>query len=527
MRTTSPATSRIARIGAALACAVGAATVVATESVNAVHPTAHALHCAMLTMDSHIDVSNNFVTDEVDPGKDGEAQLTLPKMDRGCLDAVFFVAAVGQNKRSAAHYQRAWDEAQKMIAGVHSMARSYPNRVAIARTADDVMRITAKGQHAAVLGLENGYAIGADLSRLPKLFDQGVRYITLTHVGHNAIADSSVPIEELGDAAEEHGGLSEFGRRVIAEMNRLGIIVDVSHTSKKTTLQAIAASRAPVIASHSAVRALADTPRNMDDEQLRLLARRGGVIQVVGYSNYIKLNSAEKNRAIAKVSEELGLAGAMAWAQAPNSTLVAYGHRLVELDRQWPRASVADYVDHIDYIAKQVGIDHVGIGSDFYAGGGAASGGLAGWMDVSEGVHVTEEFLRRGYGKQDIAKIWGGNLLRVMREAEQAAGSTASERTGAVGAVGLKYTTPENVTRLGVIDVGVQGFWQTIFACSVRDIRSVHFIARSDEKSRRFLDAVSACLPSVQLTRCRDVQEVLADLRSYHSHDVERPRSAA
>jgi len=382
---------------------------------------ARSIHCSVIAIDSHIDVPNNFTTAEVDPGTNGEAQLTLPKMDRGCLDAAFFVAAVGQNRRTAAEYQRVWNEMQKMIAGIHRMTQQYPQRIVIALNADDVERISGEGRHAALIGLENAYALGPDLRRLGTLFDLGVRYITLTHVGHNAFADSSVPIKELGDADEEHGGLSPLGRDLIREMNCLGMMVDVSHTSRKTTLQAIEASAAPVIASHSAARAVANSPRNMDDEQLRLLARRGGVVQVVGYSNYIKLNSAEKERAIAKVSEKLGLGGSMAWATASNETLVNYGHRLTELDKRWPRANVSDYVDHIDHIVKLAGIDHVGVGSDFYAGGGAASGGLAGWMDVGSNAHITEELLRRGYSTEDIRKIWGGNLLRVMRETEKVA----------------------------------------------------------------------------------------------------------
>lgn len=421
----SRALPSVARISALVACIAGGTAFGAAKPGDKETPRdARAIHCAALAIDSHIDVPNNFATAEVDPGADGEAQLTLPKMRRGCLDATFFTAAVGQDERSPVHYRHAWDEAQKMIAGVHRMTQQYHERIALARTADDVVRIAAEGRHAALIGLENGYAIGSDLRQLKTLFDLGVRYITLTHVGHNAIADSSVPIQELGDESEEHGGLSELGRMLIAEMNCLGIMVDVSHTSKKTTLQAIAISKAPVIASHSGIRAVADSPRNMDDELLRLLAQREGVIQIVGYSHYIKPNASDKELAIAKVAEELGLSGSMAWAKVPNSTLVEFGHRIVELDRQWPRASVVDYVNHIDYVVKLVGIDHVGIGSDFYAGGGAASGGLTGWMDVSEGAHVTEELLRRGYKEQDIAKIWGSNLLRVMRQTEKVASAT-------------------------------------------------------------------------------------------------------
>lgn len=375
----------------------------------------------MLTLDTHIDVPRDFDNGEVDLGKDGGAQISLPKMRRGCLDAVFFSAAVGQNARTPGHYRQAWDEATRMFAGVHEMIRRYPQQLALAGTADDVTRIASGGRHAVLLGLENGYALGEDPGRLRELYELGVRYVTLTHVGHNALADSSMPLRELGDANEEHGGLSDLGRRFIADMNCLGIMVDVSHTSKKTTLQAIAASRAPVVASHSGMRALADTPRNMDDEELRALAGSGGVVQIVAYSNYVRPDSPEKKRAIARVGEELGLDDAMAWARVPNATLVKYGDRLVELDRQWPRASVADYVDHVDHVVKLVGVDHVGVGSDFYAGGGAASGGLAGWMDVAENPHVTEELLRRGYSAEEIGRIWGGNLLRVMRATEEVA----------------------------------------------------------------------------------------------------------
>lgn len=381
------------------------------------------IHCAALTIDSHIDVPRNFATPEVDPGIDGTAQLTLPAMRRGCLDAAFFVAAVGQNERTPAGYRRAWDEALEMIAGIHRMSERYPERIALARSSDDVLRNAAEGRLSALIGIENGYPAGEDPGRVRELFELGVRYITLTHSGHNAIGDSSIPIRELGDRDAEHGGLSEFGRRLIAEMNCLGMMVDISHTARTTALQAIDASSAPVIASHSGVRAVEDTPRNLDDETLRRLAARGGVVQVAGYSAYVKRNPPEKDRAIADIARQMGVDGPFAWAQVPNATLVAYGDRLVELDRQWPRATVSDFVDHIDHIVGLVGMDHVGIGSDFYAGGGAASGGLTGWMNVAEGVHITEELLRRGYDEQAIAKIWGGNLLRVMREVETVARS--------------------------------------------------------------------------------------------------------
>ena len=419
---------RRSRYLVALAAGSAAASVSAATPVDPASPDPHTVHCSVIAIDSHIDVPRDFATPAIDPGKDGKPQLTLPAMQRGCLDAVFFSVAVGQNERSPAHYQRAWDEARDMIAGVHRMVEQYPQQITLALTAEDIERAAREGRHAALIGMENGYPLGEDLGRLREAFDLGVRYVTLTHVGHNAIADSSVPIRELGDADAEHGGLSKFGRTLIAEMNCLGIMVDISHTSKATTLQAIDASRAPVIASHSGVRAVADTPRNLDDEQLRQIAARGGVVQVAGYSSYVKPNSPEKDRAIAQIAKEMRLDGPFGWAQAANALLADFGDRLEELDSRWPRASVSDYVDHIDHIVAQVGIDHVGIGSDFYAGGGAASGGLAGWMNVSEGEHITGELLRRGYSEQDIAKVWGGNLLRVMRATEAVARDCPSSR---------------------------------------------------------------------------------------------------
>jgi membrane dipeptidase len=392
-------------------------------------PDAGQLHCSLLAIDSHIDVPREFASAGVDPGVDGKAQLTLPKMRRGCLDAAFFVAAAGQNARTPGGYQRAWEDTLAMIAGVHRMVARYPAEIALATSADEVVDIAGSGRLAALIGVENGYPLGEDLGRLRELHRLGVRYITLTHVGHNAIADSSVPIRELGDKDIEHGGLSAFGRRLVAEMNCLGIMVDVSHASRASTLQAIEASRAPVIASHSGARAVADSARNLDDAQLRALAARGGVVQVVGYSGYVKPNAPEKDRAIAGIAAEMGLDGPFAWAQVPNSTLAAFGERLAPLDARWPRASVADFVDHIDHVVAVAGIDHAGIGSDFYAGGGAASGGLAGWMDVSESPQITAELQRRGYDAAAIAKIWGGNLLRVMREAEAVARSCRRDAT--------------------------------------------------------------------------------------------------
>lgn len=380
------------------------------------------MHDRILTFDSHVDVPRVFATPELDPGIDGDAQVDLPKMLEGGLDAVFFAVAVGQQTRTDENYARAKADALAMIGAVRRMTDElYPDRIQLAYTAADVRKIHAQDKLVAAIGLENAFAIGRDLSSIEQFYDLGVRYMSLTHIGHNDVADSSNPNRALGDDDTEHDGISSFGRDVIAEMNRLGMIIDVSHVSKAAMLETLQHSRAPIIASHSSVRALADVPRNMDDEQLLALKNSGGVLQVVAYSHYIKLHSAEKTEAIRQLGESMGLATHTDWGEASNAKIASYGVRLIELDKRWPRANVKDFVDHIDYAVALMGIDHVGIGSDFYTGGGAPSGGLAGWMDATETPNVTLELIGRGYSEEDIAKIWGGNLLRVWAEVEQVA----------------------------------------------------------------------------------------------------------
>jgi membrane dipeptidase len=383
---------------------------------------ASSIHDRILTIDSHVDVPRIFATPELDPGMDGNAQVDLPKMVKGGMDAAFFVAAVGQQRRTAENYARATSDALAMISGVRRMTNeTYPDRIQLAYMSADVRRISSQGKLAAAIGIENAFAIGMDLSLIKRFHDLGVRYMSLTHIGHNDIADSSDPNRALGDDDTEHDGISSFGEDVIAEMNRLGMIIDVSHASKASMLDALSHSRAPVIASHSSVKSLVDVPRNLDDEQLLALKRTGGVIQVVAYSHYIKENPPEKADAIRRLAQSMGLAMHVDWAEASNARIAAYGTRLIELDQAWPRASVQNFVDHIDYAVELMGIDHVGIASDFYSGGGAPSGGLAGWMNAVETPQVTLELIRRGYCEEEIAKIWGGNLLRVWNEVEKVA----------------------------------------------------------------------------------------------------------
>jgi len=375
---------------------------------------AHAIHDRIITIDTHDDIEDDFAN-TVDP-LNADRQVTLEKMRAGGLDVAFFIAYVGQGERTPEGYAHAREAAETKFAAIHKMADDmYPDLIQIAYTPDDVQRIVGSGKLATVIGMENGYIIGKDLSLLKTYYDEGGRYLTLAHQGHNDISDSANPNERRGDAEEEWGGLSPFGEQVVAEMNRLGIMVDVSHISKKAALHAMRVSKAPVIASHSSTRALADVPRNMDDETLLALKENGGVMQTVALGSYVKVRP-EYNAAVQALREEMGIQGYGGMRDLTDEQRAEYRSRVAELDQQYPPANVSDFVDHIDHAVQLIGVDHVGISADFDGGGG-----IDGFRDASEAFNVTLELVRRGYSEEDIAKIWGGNLLRVWREVDQTA----------------------------------------------------------------------------------------------------------
>ena len=384
---------------------------------------ARRIHEAVLTVDSHVDIPFTFATEAADPGIRGEWQLDIPKMIEGGLDAAFFVVYVGQGQRNPAGYQLAHSQAMRKFEAIHRMLHMYPDRIQMAYSPGDFETIVASGKRVAAIGIENGWVIGQDLSLIGTYHALGARYITLAHNGHNDIADSANPSTAPGP---EHGGISPFGERVIAEMNRVGVMVDVSHLSRAAMLDAVRVSESPVIASHSSVRALRDVPRNLDDEQLRALAASGGVVQIVPVADFVK-SDAGREEAIAALRAELGMPRATLTPQGLEgmseagradyaAKSVEFEARVAPIDAQFPPVNVGDFVDHIDYAVRLVGIDHVGISSDFDGGGG-----LEGWNDASETFSVTLELVRRDYSEDDIRKLWGANLLRVWREAERVA----------------------------------------------------------------------------------------------------------
>ncbi len=374
------------------------------------------IHDSILTIDTHVNIPLNFATEEVNPGVRGDQKVDLPKMKEGGMDAVFFVAYTGQTKRTPENYAKAKEDVGTKIDAIHRMAdEMYPDQIEMAYTPDDVERIHAAGKLVALIGIENGYAIGKDLNLIEKYYDRGARYMTLTHGGHNDIADSSSAREQLGDAETEHNGVSEFGKEVIREMNRLGMLVDASHVSKKSMLDATKLSKAPIILSHSSLKALSDVNRNIDDEQLLALKENGGVIHMCALDSFVK-SPPEKVKAQEAMMKEFGIRSYRDYQTLPEDKLKEVQARRAELDKKWPPANLQDYANHIDHAVKIIGVDHVGIGTDFDGGGG-----ISGFNDASEAFNVTLELVRRGYTEEEIGKIWGGNLLRVWREADRVA----------------------------------------------------------------------------------------------------------
>jgi membrane dipeptidase len=398
---------------------------------------AKAIHEKAITIDTHVDIGGaDYATEKLDPGLPTNRKCDLPKMKAGGLDGVFLAAFVSQRPDlTATGFKAAYDQAISGLDAVNRLAKMHPELCEFGRSPADVERIVKTGKRVILTGVENGYPMGDDLANLKAFYDRGARYMTLVHSSHNQLADSSTPRGE-----PMHNGLSELGKRVVVEMNRLGMMVDLSHASAKSFWDAIAASKAPVIESHSGCKALSPSDRNLDDDQLKALTKNGGVIQIVALASYLKAEPPERTAAIQALRTELGMGGRGAGrgaggqggqARGGNQPALtpeqqaeaakrqaAYQERMKGIDAKYPfqPATLKDFVDHIDYAVKVAGIDHVGIGTDFDGGGG-----IPGFNDHSEAFNVTVELVRRGYTEQQIVKIWGGNLLRVWREVERAA----------------------------------------------------------------------------------------------------------
>ena len=383
---------------------------------------AKGIHERAITLDTHVDIRSNLATPENDPGVDSDKQCNLPKMENGGLDGVFLAVFVGpRGELNEEGYKRAYESAMGKFEAIHRMTKQmYPDRCDFATSAEDVERIVKTGKRVILTGIENGYPVGEDLSLVKKYYDLGARYITLCHGGHNQICDSSGPDEPL------HNGISEFGKKVVAEMNRLGIMCDVSHISDKSYWDLIDISKAPIIASHSACWDVNESGRNLKDEQLRALTKNGGVIQMIPMKGYIKNQPPEYREESNKLREQYGIPGRRemrGMSEEQRKAILPKVEKFQEeIEAKYPSAKLKEYIDHLDHAVKVAGIDHVGIGTDF--GGG---GGLEGFNSHAECLNVTIELVRRGYSEEDITKIWGGNLLRVMRDVAKVAAELQKE----------------------------------------------------------------------------------------------------
>lgn len=372
------------------------------------------IHKNVITVDTHVDIPLTYMTSEMDPGTATDAQVDLGKMEVGGLDAAFFIVYTPQTKIADAKYAEARKIAETRISAIEKLTAKYSERIEFAHSADEVRRIHKSGKRVALIGMENAFPLGPSVDDVPIWAERGVRYMGITHMGHNQFGDSSNPKVQWGEEDVMFGGLTPLGEDLVKAMNKAGIMVDVSHAAKSTMMQAIAISKVPVIASHSGIMEVSKSARNLDDEQLRALAKNGGVVQVVALGSYVKGLSPEQEAYKTNVRKEMGLETDKALYTMVDATKEKYMERIEGMYKISARASVEDYVDHIDHAVKIAGIDHVGIASDFDGGGG-----IVGWQNASETMNITIELAKRGYSETDIEKIWGGNLLRVL-EAVQA-----------------------------------------------------------------------------------------------------------
>jgi len=404
----------------------------AAEKEQSVEEQARVIHEKVIVLDTHHDFRLSNFTEQRNYTMRLNTRVNLPKMTEGGMDVSWLVVYTGQGPLTEQGYADAYDKAIANFNAIDRLTQVYaPEKIELATSSEQVRQVLAKGKKVAMIGIENGYPVGTDISRVEEFAKRGARYMSLAHEGHNQLSDSNT-----GEAEQSwlHAGVSEMGKDVIHEMNKWGIMIDISHPSRAANLQTIALSKAPVIASHSSARAVYDHSRNLSDEELLALRDSGGVAQVAAFRGYVNGAKAKAFRGLKEdiyqqVAKELGitlvdrdagkmLTGAKRDQAVADWLTVAETSRSVieQAGQNIDQVNVADFIDHIDYIVGLIGIDHVGISSDFDGGGG-----VQGWVDASETFNVTLELVKRGYSEQDIAKLWGENLLRVLDEVQAVA----------------------------------------------------------------------------------------------------------
>lgn len=376
------------------------------------------LHQEILTLDAHVDFPLSAL-DSQNLATETSLAFDLPKMEAGEIDGAFFVLYTPQAETDAAGYAAAQEVAQTRLQIIQRLTAGHPERIARAVCRHDVDDIAASGRKVALIGMENAYPLGDAIDQVAYWAGQGVRYLGLTHWGHNQFGDSSNPNFQY-DRGPRHGGLSPSGRDLVRALNDHGILIDVSHAAYETSMQAFELSSAPVIASHSGAKAVTATARNLADDQLLALAQTGGVVNMLSYAANVKSLTPAQEQFRAQLRRDMGIPDSPEYTM-PLETEIEYNQRLLGMYEIEPIAGVSDYVDHIDYMVDLIGIDHVGISSDFdYVDD---TGRISGWYDATQSAAITDELLARGYAPDGIAKLWGGNMLRALAEAEAVARS--------------------------------------------------------------------------------------------------------
>ena len=412
------------------------------DTAETVLEKAQRIHDNVITIDTHVDFDVNNFTSDKNYTQELPIQVDLPKMNAGGLDAVFLIVYTGQGDLTPDGYKKAYENADAKFNAIHRLTEEIaPDQIELATTADDVRRIVKSGKKVALIGIENGYPMGEDISKLQEFYNRGARYLSLAHNGHNQLADSNTGEED--NIWLHENKLSELGKKAIAELNRLGIMIDVSHPSTGSNKETLALSKAPVIASHSSARALNDVSRNLWDDELLAIKANGGVVQAVAFSSYINskkdsIHKAASRTILDEIAKEMDLK-ILSWPEyreldEAEAEVYLNKYRALqatakpriekEINPIAPPVDVKDFVDHIDYMVQLLGIEYVGISSDFDGGGG-----IYGWKDASETFNVTLELVNRNYSEEDIKKLWGENLLRVMEEVEKVAVKLQSEQS--------------------------------------------------------------------------------------------------
>lgn len=385
----------------------------ATTMAVAADPDPAAIHARALVLDSHVDVPLDLGVGPHEAAVDGDGQIDLPKLERGQVDAAVLAVFVPQGPRTPEGYAKAKKDADTKLAAIRGVAERHPDRAVLALTAADVEAAAKTGKRAIIVGFLNAYPFGESLEPIEAYYKAGVRSFGFVHAGNNAYADSSRP--SAAGPKVEWGGLSPLGKSAVGTLNRLGVIIDVSQLTPDGVFQVLALTRAPVIASHSGVQGVVDAPRNLSDAELDAIKANGGVVQIVAYGPYLVKPGPDFAAKVAPIRAQFGLSATYAKPSDGSETLspekrTDYSHALNAL---LPKATVGDLVNSVDYAVKRIGIDHVGLSSDFNHGGG-----VVGWANEGEAPAVTAELIRHGYSEAEIDKLWGGNYLRVFKAVE-------------------------------------------------------------------------------------------------------------